>query len=69
MKLICINNKQWVEEYLDNVVFVVLGMVEFSEGDREYVKVLEEKYDVIRDRVLYMGFKDDMKGEWKRYVG
>lgn len=69
MKLICINNKQWVEEYLDNVVFVVLGMVEFSEGDREFVKVLEEKYDVFRDRVLYMGFKDDMKGEWKRYVG
>lgn len=58
-----------MEEYLDNVVFVVLGTVEFSEGDREYVKVLEEKYDVIRDRVLYMGFKDDMKGEWKRYVG
>lgn len=54
---------------MDNVVFVVLGTVEFSEGDREYVKVLEEKYDVIRDRVLYMGFKDDMKGEWKRYVG
>lgn len=69
MKLICINNKQWVEEYLDNVVFVVLGTVEFSEGDREFVKVLEEKYDVFRDRVLYMGFKDDMKGEWKRYVG
>lgn len=66
MKLICINNKQRVEEHLDNVAFVVLGTVELSEGDREFVKALEEKYDALRDRVLYMGLKDDMKGEWKR---
>lgn len=69
MKLICINNKQRVEEHLDNVAFVVLGTVELGEGDREFVKALEEKYDALRDRVLYMGLKDDMKGEWKRYAG
>lgn len=51
------------------MAFVVLGTVEISEGDREYVRALEEKYNAIRDRVLYMGLKDDMKAEWKRYAG
>lgn len=68
MKLILATNKHRIEEHFDNLAFVVLGTIEISEDNKDYVKALEEKYDALRDRVLIMGLKDEMKGEWKRYV-
>ncbi|XP_055999875.1 trichohyalin-like isoform X3 [Ostrea edulis] len=66
MKLILATNKHRIEEHFDNLAFVVLGTIEISEDNKDYVKALEEKYDALRDRVLIMGLKDEMKGEWKR---
>ncbi|XP_022298182.2 uncharacterized protein LOC111107326 isoform X1 [Crassostrea virginica] len=66
VKLILVHNRQRIEEHFDNVAFVVLGTLKIGEGDKEYIQALEEKYDALRDKVLFMGLKDDMKGEWNR---
>ncbi|XP_062600408.1 trichohyalin-like [Saccostrea cucullata] len=66
VKVIFTTNRQRIEEHFDNVAFVVLGTIEISEGDKEYTKALEEKYDALRDKVLLMGLRDEMKGEWRR---
>lgn len=66
MELILVHNRQRIEEHFDNVAFVVLGTLKIAEGDKEYIRALEEKYDALRDKVLFMGLKDDMKGEWNR---
>jgi homoserine kinase len=68
IKLILTTNKHRIEEHYDNVAFVILGTIEISEDNKDYIKALEEKYEALRDKVLIMGLKDEMKGEWKRYV-
>ncbi|XP_076469710.1 uncharacterized protein LOC143300038 [Babylonia areolata] len=46
------------QEHFSNVAFVVLGAVDLSKEDQEYLDVLAEKYRAIRDQIFVFALKD-----------
>ncbi|XP_052249024.1 uncharacterized protein LOC127856876 isoform X2 [Dreissena polymorpha] len=52
-----------IAEHFDNIASVLLGTIEISEEDEEYIKALEHKYDILRKRIFLMALKDKL--DWK----
>ncbi|XP_070192500.1 trichohyalin-like isoform X3 [Littorina saxatilis] len=53
------------QEHFNNVAFVVLGAVEVSKEDQEYVDALSEKYRAVRDQIFVFALKDRLgHGGW-----
>lgn len=48
----------WCQEHLENIAFVVLGVVDISDEEQEYITALEEKYQAIRDQILVFALRD-----------
>lgn len=46
------------QEHLENIAFVVLGVVDISDEEQEYITALEEKYQAIRDQILVFALRD-----------
>ncbi|XP_033123436.1 trichohyalin-like isoform X2 [Anneissia japonica] len=44
--------KSRIEEWLDNISMVILGSFELTPEEQEIIRALEEKYDVLRDKLL-----------------
>ncbi|KAK7499548.1 hypothetical protein BaRGS_00009200, partial [Batillaria attramentaria] len=53
------------QEHFDNVAFVVLGVVDLSKEDQEYVDALGEKYKAMRDQVFVFSLREKFgHGAW-----
>ncbi|WAR25161.1 hypothetical protein MAR_010865 [Mya arenaria] len=49
-----------IGEHFDNVAFVILGTVDITEEDEEYIKALDHKYEILRKRIFLMALRDRM---------
>ncbi|XP_053377355.1 trichohyalin-like isoform X2 [Mercenaria mercenaria] len=52
-----------IEEHYDNIAIVMLGTLDVTEEDEEYIKALESKYERLRKTMLLMSLKDQM--DWR----
>ena len=60
-------SKTRFHEYFNNVAFVVLGAVDLSQEDQEYLDALTDKYKATRDQVFIFALKDKLGlGAWNR---
>ncbi|KAL8585443.1 hypothetical protein ACOMHN_024604 [Nucella lapillus] len=55
------------QEHFNNLAFVVLGAVDLTQEDQEYLDALTEKYRAIRDQIFVFALKDKHgHGGWKK---
>ncbi|KAK3103454.1 hypothetical protein FSP39_019371 [Pinctada imbricata] len=66
LHLIVKENKTRRLEHFDNIAYVILGTLEITEDEKEYMQALEEKYNTLRERVIVMGLRDEKGVDWKR---
>jgi hypothetical protein len=45
-------------EHFNNIAFVVLGVSELTDEDKEYIDALNDKYRAIRDQIFVFALKD-----------
>ena len=46
------------QEHFSNVAFIVLGAVDLTEEDQEYLDAITEKYRAIRDQIFVFALRD-----------
>ncbi|KAL4226590.1 hypothetical protein ACF0H5_014574 [Mactra antiquata] len=50
-------------KHFDNIAYIMLGTMDITEEDEEYLKALDDKYEVLRKRIFLMTLKDQM--DWR----
>ncbi|XP_071961658.1 uncharacterized protein [Antedon mediterranea] len=59
--------KSRIEEWLDNVSMVILGSFELTAEEKELIEALEQKYDVLRDKLLVESLMNQFgEAEWNK---